>query len=371
MHHQRIKIAFIIDQLGIGGTERQLTCLTKGLDRNQFEISLFLLRGKLENPLGPTNHHIEMLNVYSLVSINGFIKLLRFAYTLKKNRFDIIQTFFQDATIFGVLAAKIAGVKKIVISFRDLLFWATRIKLLVHRWVSLLADYLLVNSHAIRAQIALYFPLNSIKVIYNGIAIDSPISNLSIKKDLCDELGLDFDSPIITLVSNCNRRVKRVDLLIEAADVVLKEISATFLIVGDGHLRTGLEKRVKELNISDSIKFLGIRNDIDRILAGSNIALNTSDSEGFSNAVLEAMRAGLPVVASCVAGNREMVVDGQSGYLFKPGDYKDLAEKIMFMLRNPKRATQFGHFGRKLMERKYSLERMIHAHQSFYHSILD
>ena len=371
MQHRKIKIAFIIDQLGIGGTERQLTYLIKGLDRNQFEISLFLLRGTLENPLGPTNHHIEMLNVHSLISINGFIKLLRFAYLLKKNRFDIIQTFFQDATIFGVIAAKIAGVKKIIISFRDLLFWATRIKLIVHRWVSLWADFFLVNSHAICAQIALYFPLNSIQVIHNGIALDSPIANISIKKDLCNELGLDFEFPIITLVSNCNRRVKRVDLLIEAAGIVLKETSATFLIVGDGHLRAGLEKRVKQLNIFDSIKFLGIRNDIDRILAGSNVALNTSDSEGFSNAVLEGMRAGLPVVASCVAGNREMVVDGQSGYLFKPGDYKDLAEKIIFMLRNPKRAAQFGRFGRKLMEKKYSLRRMMLAHQSFYHSILN
>ena len=371
MQSRKIKIAFIIDQFGIGGTERQLTYLIEGLDPNQFECSLFLLRGNHKNPLGPVKHRIEMLNVYRLASFSGFFKLLKFSNVLKKNSFDIIQTFFQDATIFGVLAARIAGTRKILISFRDLLFWATRTKLLVHKYVSLMADYFLVNSNAVSMQVISHFPSKSIKVIHNGISIKGPTFGLSIKRDLCDEFELDQNIPIITLVSNCNRRVKRVDLLIEAAAIVLREESATFLIVGDGHLRAELEKRSQQLKISDSVKFLGTRGDIDRILAGSNIALNTSDSEGFSNSILEAMRAGLPVVASDVTGNRELVIDGKSGHLFRPGNYRDLAEKLMFMIKNPKRATQFGRFGRKLVEEKYSLEQMILTHQDFYHTILN
>lgn len=371
MQSRKIKIAFIIDQFGIGGTERQLTYLIEGLDPNQFECSLFLLRGNHKNPLGPVKHRIEMLNVYRLASISSFFKLLKFSNVLKKNSFDIIQTFFQDATIFGVLAARIAGTRKILISFRDLLFWATRTKLLVHKYVSLMADYFLVNSNAVSMQVISHFTSKSIKVIHNGISIKGPTFDLSIKRDLCDEFELDQNIPIITLVSNCNRRVKRVDLLIEAAAIVLREESATFLIVGDGHLRAELEKRSQQLKISDSVKFLGTRGDIDRILAGSNIALNTSDSEGFSNSILEAMRAGLPVVASDVTGNRELVIDGKSGHLFRPGNYRDLAEKLMFMIKNPKRATQFGRFGRKLVEEKYSLEQMILTHQDFYHTILN
>jgi glycosyltransferase involved in cell wall biosynthesis len=371
MQSRKIKIAFIIDQFGIGGTERQLTYLIEGLDPNQFECSLFLLRGNHKNPLGPVKHRIEMLNIYRLASISGFFKLLKFANVLKKNSFDIIQTFFQDATIFGVLAARIAGTRKILISFRDLLFWATRTKLLVHKYVSLMADYFLVNSNAVNMQVISHFPSRPIKMIHNGITVKGPTFDPSVKRDLCDELELDQNIPIITLVSNCNRRVKRVDLLIEAAAIMLREESATFLIVGDGHLRAELEKRSQQLEVSDSVKFLGTRGDIDRILAGSNIALNTSDSEGFSNSILEAMRAGLPVIASDVTGNRELVIDGKSGYLFRPGNYRDLAEKLVFMIKNPKRATQFGRFGRKLVEEKYSLEQMILTHQDFYHTILN
>jgi L-malate glycosyltransferase len=365
----KVKIAYVIDQLNTGGTERQLKYLIDGLDRDRFDVTLFLLRGEEYHLLRPQNADVKTLGVLSLMSLDGFKKLFNFSGHLRENKFEIIQTFFQDATIFGVLAGKLAGVRHILISIRDMRFWATPVQSAVHRIMTGLADALVVNSNAVQKNVKHLSGKKPVHVIYNGMPFGSHyLKGSEAKRNLAVELNIDENTPIVALVSNCNRSVKRVDLLVESLPIVSKEADAFFLVVGDGHLRPALEARARELNVQNHIRFLGQRRDVENILAGSDVALNTSDSEGLSNSVIEAMRAGLPVIASDVEGNRELIEDGLTGCLFPAGKHEELAKQIVYLLKHPEVAERLGTTAGKRVEERFSVAEMIENYSRFYQS---
>jgi glycosyltransferase involved in cell wall biosynthesis len=367
----KIRIAYIIDRLDTGGTERQLKYLLEGLENSKFNIYLYLLRGTIDHPMRPDGIKTRLLNVNSLLSFNGARKLLQLSNQLKRDRIQIVQTFFQDATVFGVTAAKLARVGKIVVSIRDMLFWATPRNSWAHRIASSKADVILVNSHAVKERVNAYVNNVPVLVIYNGVPVGNTILiNNSAKKELADELGIGSNAPIVTLVSNCNRTVKRVDVFVDSIPLILKQANAFFLVVGNGLLRKSLEKRAEKLKISNYIRFLGHRDDVDKILAGSDIAVNTSDSEGFSNAVLEAMRIGLPVITSDVSGNLELVEHNENGLHFRQGDYKNLSQRIVYLVENEAISRSMGEIGRKKILSKFSLDNMIKKHQKSYESLI-
>jgi glycosyltransferase involved in cell wall biosynthesis len=364
----KIKIAYIIDQLAYGGTEKQLINLISNIDLFTFDVTLILLRGSGNFMIPPANIQILNLEINSLSKIESLIKINKLARYLKAGEFDVVQTFFQDATFVGVIAAKMAGVKKIFISIRDMLFWSNPATLYLHKKLSNFADGIIVNSKAVKERISILFPKKPIYVIHNGILIeDRYIKNRKDKKSLCLELGIKETIPIVTLISNCNREVKRVDLLIEAITSVIKQSTAYFLIVGDGHLRASLEEKAKDLGIMENTKFLGQRLDIERILAGSDMALNTSESEGLSNSILEAMRAGLPNIVSDVAGNRELINDSYNGLVFESGNAGELSKKILYLINDSEKRQIMGNNGRKKLEMEFSNESMLNKYYKLYY----
>ncbi|MCD6565047.1 MAG: glycosyltransferase [Bacteroidales bacterium] len=368
---KKINIAYIIDQLGTGGTERQLKLLIDNLDQNKFEASLFLLRGEKKHPLKPDNAKIHLLNINSLISFDGLLKLYKLSRLLKKRKFQIVQTFFQDSAIAGVLAGKMAGVKRIVVSVRDMLFWAKPVSLRVYQIAMKMSDRILVNSKSVKEKIRPLCGNKRIQIIYNGIFTGKEFQKNKKAKDALKEEFNIGNLPIVVLVSNCNRKVKRVDLLIECIPHVIENIPAFFLIVGDGWMRPFFEERVTELKFGKYVKFTGLRNDVENILAGADMALNTSDSEGFSNSVMEAMRAGLPVIATDVSGNKELVQDGITGLLFKQGDVDDLRVKILSLLKNREFADKLGENGKLSIEKRFDVNIIMQQYMNLYESLID
>jgi glycosyltransferase involved in cell wall biosynthesis len=160
-------------------------------------------------------------------------------------------------------------------------------------------------------------------------------------------------------------------LFIEAAALVLNRQKGVFLLIGDGHLRDKLERRVQALQISTQVIFCGHRDDVEEILAGSDMAVNTSDSEGLSNSIMEAMRAAIPVVASDVPGNRELIKSGINGLLFNAGDFNDLSEKILTILLDPERGAIMGQTNAEIIKNSYSIEKMTNDFERLYLSVID
>ena len=331
----KLKIVYIIDELNIGGTEKQLLKTIEYIAKDKFDVSLICLR--------PSKYYYEIeipcesyiLNVYSLVSCNAFIKLLKFVFYLKKCKIDIVQTYFFDSSVFGVLSAKLAGVKKIISCKRDMGFWYTPNLLRVLKIINKFVDRFLVNSHAVKKHISKYesIPPQKIDVIYNGIDLE-PFKKTFDTEAIKRELGISDDDRVVGIVANLNRPVKRVSLFIEAAYQVLKKNKhISFIIVGDGHLHKRLEQQAHDLEIDQNLHFVGSQNDVISYLQLYDIGVLTSESEGFANSILEYMAAGLPVICFDLGGNKELVEDGENGYLVKFPDHHEIARNILKSLQ--------------------------------------
>ncbi|PER45198.1 hypothetical protein COL26_20335 [Bacillus thuringiensis] len=141
--------------------------------------------------------------------------------------------------------------------------------------------------------------------------------------------------------------------------------------VGEGPLKKEIELEVKEKNLSNKVIFLGNRDDIPEMLACSQIFILTSDWEGLPLSIIEAMRSGLPVIASNVGGVEELVQDGKTGFLIEKGNKKELMEKIKFLMENAELRNEMGLSGRKRYIEHFTFEKMAHETLAFYQTIIN
>jgi glycosyltransferase involved in cell wall biosynthesis len=159
--------------------------------------------------------------------------------------------------------------------------------------------------------------------------------------------------------------------LIESAASVREQFPDTrYVLVGDGEQRSVFEKQARDLGVRDNFLFLGLRSDIPDILASCDIALLPSRAEGLSNAVLEYMAAGLPVVASRVGGNAELIQDGVTGILVPSEDSAALSAALLKLLSEPSLARRLGQAGREFTIQNFSFERLVQDVDALYTELL-
>ncbi|MCP3928437.1 MAG: glycosyltransferase [Bacteroidetes bacterium] len=305
------------------------------LDRRLFEPYLVCLRPTEYFEQCELNCKKMILGVGSLSSWDCVKRLFQFSLYIRREKIDIVQTFFFDSTVFGVLAAKLAGVDTVISSRRDLGFWYTNSLLKVLAFINLLTDRILVNSRAIKNNIIEkeHVRPGKIDVLYNGIDLES----YSIKYDaiaLRSELDIPVEDHVVGIVANLNRQVKRVDLFIAIAAKILKRnMQVSFVIVGEGGFREQLKQLVNKLGISNKVYFVGSQTNVISYLQLFDIGVLTSASEGLSNSILEYMAAGLPVVCFDTGGNNELITSGKNGYLIKIFDQHEMAKIILEILQ--------------------------------------
>jgi glycosyltransferase involved in cell wall biosynthesis len=181
---------------------------------------------------------------------------------------------------------------------------------------------------------------------------------------LRDQLGLPSDGVTVCCVAEMIPRKNHAMLLEAWKSVADSEEKAHLLLVGNGRLRGSLEKEVLENRIP-RVHFLGSRDDVPAILAGSDILALPSKQEGLARCIMEAMAAGKPVVATDIRGNRDLVVDGTTGFLVKLGDIDELARSILQLVRDPELRQRMGQAGRQRVA-EYSLERVLHEMRDVY-----
>lgn len=371
---KKIKILYCIEYLSSGGTEKQLLSLIEGLNRDRFQPHLCCLR----NSIIGEHRRAEALDLFKRIErpkiqldfisfrhIRSLFEIIRLIKFIKQYKIDIVQSYFQDPTFLGLLAAKLSGVKHVIACFRDMGFWRQTENDWKMKIVYKLCSTYIANSSAVRnLYMNLYtLPEHKFSVIYNGIDVQSFTSIA--KKEKQEDKDI-----IVGIVANLNREVKRVDIFLKAAAHVLQQIGGIkFVVAGDGELREDLMKLSSELGICGNAEFLGRIENIPQLLSAIDIGVISSDSEGFSNAILEFMASGVPVIATDVGGNGEIIMDGTNGFLVPKGDYRALGERVIELATDNTTYTNIAERAFNCVSIEFSLKKYIENYESYYNEI--
>jgi len=373
---KKIRIAYIIDTIEspTAGTEKQLVLLIKNLNREIFEphlVCLYASKWLLEDyNLSP----LYILDIHSFLKPRSYLKIYKFSQYLRKNHVQIVQTHFRDANFAGIIAAKLAGVKAIISTRRNQGYWHNKKELFLLRILNNMVTHIITNSYDTKKfteKVEKISP-DRIKVIYNGIDIELFNKNGETKlNEIVSRLDIPNNALIIGVVANL-RPVKGIDIFLEAAAEISRHFpNARFLVAGDGPEKEKLINLSKKLGLNGKLFFLGKINQIIPFLKILNIGVLPSHSESLSNAVIEYMAAGLPVVCTNTGGSKEMITNGVNGYIVPPGDSKKMATAIEKLLQNNEMFKKMSEYNKKRVDRLFSLKTFIREYQEFYIKSID
>lgn len=367
----KIRIAYLMDTIcsDKAGTEKQLLNIIKRLGIDPILICLHDSPWSYSNPLP-----CEMISL----GYRGFLKpgfmvvLWRYLQCLKERKIEVVQTFFEDAMLVGCLGRVLSRRRHaLVVSRRDLglgidepayhSFFKT-----IRPYVFKVSDGIAVNAHAIKNQIFEYenVPPEKITVIGNGIDLLLPPRELP---SLFSEVKADL---WVGIAANL-KPVKRIDLLLRAlahlknngmSDVVRA------VILGDGRLKPELLQLAMELGIDDRVHFIGSVENVSDYLYGIDIGVLCSDKEGLSNAILEYMACGLPVVATDAGGNGELV-DGMNGVCVPTGDHLALAQALAKLIESPRLRKELGARSLEKVRQQFTWDKVLPQWDRYYESL--
>ncbi len=362
------RLLHVIATLTRSGAEKQLALLSAGLPRDEFDIHICALTrgGLLEEELRAAGIPVTIIGKQWKYDPLAWWQLRRHIARLKP---DLVQTWMFTANAYGRTAARSAGVKRIVASERCVDVWKAGIQLTIDRRLARRTDAIIANSRGVKEfYVQQGIPAEKLVVIENGI-LPAPASDLT-HDQLCDELSLPRDVHLIGAVGRLWHQ-KRIKDLIWATDL-LKVIrdDVHLLVIGEGPLRESLEEFRDACQIGDKVHFLGARSDVMRMMPHFALLWLASDYEGLPNVVMEAMTAGVPVVATDIPGTRDLVTHGETGFLTSVGDRANLARYAHKLLEDPTLRMRLGEAGRERITRDFSVERMVAAHAELYRRLL-
>jgi glycosyltransferase involved in cell wall biosynthesis len=373
MQSKKIKLLELLTNFHIGGTERQVANLALGIDSSHFDMHLACLRHSGEllaelETLGVPRPEFPIGHIYSLKTLWQGIRLARY---LRTNLIQIVHSYGFYPNIFTVPFARLAGASIVVASIRDTGDLLTPLQRRLQKMVCRLADCVLVNAEAIRQSLLEqgYDPGN-IVVIRNGIALSKYA-----RKERCAvlrrELGLPLSARLVAVFSRLNR-MKGVEFFLDAAMVVAERFpDVYFLVVGDGGSKQELEEQACRLGLGQRIVFTGFRSDVPDLLSEVAISVLPSLSEGTSNTLLESMAAGIPVIATRVGGNPEVIEDGVCGLLVTPRDSAALARAMGRLLGDEDLVLRLGQAGRRRVSELFSIEGSVHETEHLYRRLVE
>jgi L-malate glycosyltransferase len=367
-------VLLVVDQFpkALGGGERVLLKLASLLPQYGFRASILTLGSHPETtalnaPPCPV-YLLPLQRTYNLHAMKGAMHLRRF---IKEQNIQIVQTFFESSDIWGGFVTKSLSRAKLIWSRRDMGILRTDKHHRAYKLMANMPDAVFAVSHLVRQHCIEVdgIPKERVFTIHNGLDLSAwsatpPAHKVALTAKDCIS---------ITTVGNI-RRVKGHDILIKAAAAIVPQFpQVCFSIVGavlEPEYFAELQTLVKDLNLAEHIHFAGAKSHLHDHLASSDIFVLPSRSEGFSNAIVEAMAASLPVVATDVGGNAEAVRDGLTGYIVPPEAPAALASAIKRLLNDPEKAAEMGNAGRSLAAQEFTLEVMMNRTAAVYRQLL-
>lgn len=362
------RILLLIPTLDRSGAEKQLALLATHLPRPEFSVQVVALtRG------GPYAADLKRAGVPLTVLGKRFkcdpVAYWRLRRLLKEQRPDVLHTWLFAANAYGRLAGGRQPPFKVVVSERCVDSWKSGWQLALDRRLAARTTRLVGNSNSVAGfyrQIGV--SNDKLAVVHNGV--DLPTIPDSARGEIRQQLGIPVEAGVVGFIGRLARQ-KRLDDLIWAFELIrAQEEHVYFIIVGDGPDRSKLEQFANNLQIGKRVRFLGHRDDAQSLLPAFDLFWLASDFEGLSNSIMEAMAAGLPIVASDIPPNRELVVHGETGYLAPVGDRVAFAQLAQRLLHDRGLAGQLGTAGRARIASEFSVQKMVDGYAKIYREVV-
>jgi glycosyltransferase involved in cell wall biosynthesis len=354
------RVALVIGQLQQGGAEGQLVHLANGLLSGGYQPVVACL-SEVSEPHGSSLRRKGIdVKLFPRKGRADFRRVMALASWLKEEKIDLVHSFLVGANSYAYAAVLIARRPKLIVSSRTTMKIPGTAARMVHRWVFRHATAVVANSASVREFTMKYYgvPGDRIRVIRNGVVLRDGIGDDHRRRHRA-ELGVD-DLPVLVVTLGRLSPEKNLSLFVELAEKLDGTNPETrFIIVGDGPERQRLESIIRAKSLQHRVIMAGARSDVSGFLSAMDIFVLTSDTEGLPNAVMEAMGAGLPVVASRVGGTHEVVADGATGFLVAPGDSDAFIRAISALLQEPQSRVRFGQAGRARIAGEFSVAKMV------------
>lgn len=364
-----MRIAHVVETLERGGLERVVIdlALAQRDAGHECRVACLFQPGALAQELSTQGIEVHACGKHTGVDVPALSRLRAW---LRRQHGGVLHTHNATAHYHGVLAAAGLPFDRIVNtrhgmgvadphSRREWLYRRT----MPH------TDVVAAVCEAARVQFAAQGvrPRTGLAVIRNGIRTERfAVASPETRRALAVELGFDPRTRLIGTVGRLNP-VKDQAALLQAFALVHRDVpDCALVLVGDGALRAELEAQARAQGVAGAVRFLGDRSDVARLLQGLMVFVLSSRSEGYSVALLEACATGLPIAATDVGGNREIVGDGVNGRLVASGDIAGLAQAMADLLRDPLRADAMGRAGRRWALAEGSLQMMLTRYERVY-----
>lgn len=368
----------LFDSFNQGGTEWQTVQLTRFLQQSG-KHRLFLATLNHEGPLRVEVerlgfHEIPTFPLQNFYNFNAMRQVSRLASLMRENKIDLVHAHDFYTNIFGMAAAKLAGVRARITSRRETEGIRSPAKRWLERRAYNTATAVVANAEAIRTQlIAEGLPPAKVVTIHNGLDVAHVTPQPHAHRDeLLKSFNLPNSRRYVTIVANMRHVMKDQATFLRAAHLTREAIpDSSFILAGEGEQMPQLQKLAAELGLSNNAFFIGRCNRVADLLAISDVCvLSSKGVEGFSNSILEYMAAGRPVVATDVGGAREAVVESETGYVVKPEDPETMAARLISLLREPEQAWTMGTQGRKRVLEHFSCEAQLKRVEALYERLL-
>lgn len=395
MEQRKLTVMQIISNLDIGGAQEVVRTIVDYMASSDCRPVVCTFKdGPLRQQIEAQGILVEVLpeRRYSILAFPFYIIEMvqiwkALAGLIRKYDIDIVQTHLLRSLDFLVLFLLYTTHLRIVLwTIHNANFELAEHMLSKHKWLltakrtthrtlyrlasSQVSGFVAVSDEVEQSMLRVFGPIqDKVTVICNGVDIkryQRPVDRVAVRRSL----GLDDQSKLMSVVATFKEQKGHCYLVEAMTTIVPQHLNVHVLFIGDGALRPDLEQQVKAANLKDHIHFLGSRSDVADLLVASDFFILPSLWEGLPMALLEAMSAGLPIVASEVSGTVQVMIPGKTGLLVPPGDSQQLASAILRLLDNPQEAQAMGAAAREQVEANFSARKQADEHMVLYQRLL-
>lgn len=365
---EKIKVLLISNTLSCGGAERQLTIIANALAQTgDYEVDVLYYAQRD----GEFADRVRAPIFIDKEELGGLRTILAIRRVIRHKKYDIVNVFGGTANIYGRAAARLSGTPVIVGALRGMNSFGTFPIRFANNVINLFCNDWLVNNpllvSVLKKQLC-FVREKRVHMIYNGFV---PASEIDYRENEVTEFDTDKrDNFIFGSVGRLDP-VKNQSLFLEAAKRIAdRHERVRFWLIGDGELQEGLMRKAESLGISDKVRFWGYRRDTDVAISRMDVYLQTSQTEGTPNAVIEAMRASKPVISTASTDMTDIIHDGLTGYITPVSDLAALVEKMETLYQSTREERGImGNRGAALFAENFLVDKSVAAYDSYYRSL--